>query len=81
MTERKFGTPKTLQWAADTNRLLKIALRSHDPKMLSQVEKRISKRLGPEIAERAVLTEITNLIETEDWSFFDPQTGEPSPLL
>ena len=70
-----------IQWTADTSRLLESALRSHDPEMVATVQERISLRLGPKFAEMAVLTTITHLMETEDWSFVDLQTGEPSPLL
>ena len=79
----KTEIPQTdmVQWIANTSRLLKIALRIHDPEMVVTVKERISQRLGPKFAERAVLTAITYLMETEDWSFFDLQKGEPSPLL
>ncbi len=42
----KTEIPKTdiIQWAADTSRLLKVALRSHDPEMVSSLAKKESLR-------------------------------------
>jgi len=70
-----------IQWIADTSRLLKIALRSHDPEMVASVHDRIASRLGKIEADKTVFSMITHLITTEDWSFIDKETGKASPLL
>lgn len=70
-----------LQWSADTSRLMKIALRNHNPQMVTQVMERISEKFGDDFAEEAVARMANHLMNTENWSFFDPETGKPSALL
>ena len=70
-----------IQWNADTSRLLKTALRTHNPEILASVHERIASRLGESEADETIFSMITHLIETEDWSFIDKKTGEASPLL
>ena len=64
------------QWLADTSRLLKIGLRTHDTFTVDMAYKRISERLGEDFAEKSVYVMITHLMNTENWSFFD-ESGEP----
>lgn len=69
------------QWEADSSRLVKMALRTHDPEMLAVAIGRISDKYGPDVAENFVLHTITKLISSENWSFINEKTGEPSPLI
>lgn len=69
-----------LQWNADTGRLLKIALRNHDPEALDAVQKRISEKYNCYIAAQCTYTMITHLINTENWSWEMPD-GSASPLI
>ena len=68
------------QWFADTSRLLKIALRTHDPEQVDIIYLRIADKYSAQVAEMAVYQMITYLINTEDWSWFD-ENGNPSPLM
>lgn len=70
-----------IQWSADTSRLLKIGLRTYDPETVASVMARISARLGEDMAEAMLLETINQLMTTENWSFFDEETGEASPLV
>lgn len=69
-----------VQWFADTSRLLKIGLRTHDVEIVDSVYLRIAERYGQEIAEKSVYQMITHIIETEGWEWEDAE-GNPSPLL
>jgi hypothetical protein len=79
--EEKFFPLQPFQWEADSSRLVKTALRTHDPESLAVAIRRISLKCGSEVAENLVLHTITRLISSENWSFFDEKTGEPSPLI
>lgn len=68
------------QWSADTNRLLRIGIRTHDPFTVDTVFWRIADRLGEYFAEYYVLSMITHLMNTEGWSWELPD-GSPSPLI
>ena len=68
------------QWLADSSRLMKIALRTHDPEMLDTVYQRISEKYGELVAENSIYQMITHLITTENWSWEDAD-GNSSPLL
>ena len=71
---------EALQWNADTGRLLKIALRNHDPETLKAVYTRISDKHGDYVASQSVCAMITHLMFTENWSWELPD-GSPSPLI
>lgn len=73
--------PSTFQWEADTSRLLKSALRIHDPDGVATVFERISEKHGRRVAEDFLQITVTRLMSLENWSFFNEETGEPSPLL
>lgn len=68
------------QWSADTNRLLRIGIRTHDPFIVGTVFSRIADRLGEHFAEYYILSMITHLMNTENWSWELPD-GSPSPLI
>jgi len=68
-----------LQQNADDARILRIGLEQHDPQMVDVAHQRISKRFGKTIADSAVFSTITRLVN-KGWSFFD-KDGNPSPLL
>ncbi len=73
-------TEELIQWNADTSRLMKIGLRTHNPDTMAAVHDRISEKFGSEFADSAIAQMITHLMTTENWSFFD-ENGNPSPLL
>ncbi|HSW89708.1 MAG TPA: hypothetical protein VLH19_02450 [Patescibacteria group bacterium] len=78
--EQWYPGKDNFQWEADTSRLLKIALRSHDPESLSTVMERMSEHYPPELVEKMVMDMMTRLMTTENWSFVDEE-GNESPLL
>lgn len=69
------------QWLADTNRILKLGFMEHDPEVVALGMQRLTERMGSEFAEKTTLHFITHLMETEGFSFFNEETGKPSPLL
>ncbi len=69
-----------LQEDADSIRVLRSALRTHDPEAVDTAHARIRERLGKNLAGQVVIGSIERLIEEEGWSFFD-ENGNPSPLL
>lgn len=71
---------QTIQRNADTMRLLKIGLRTHDPETVNAAYERISNTYGEDLANSVVSQTITNLMSSENWSFFN-ENDEPSPLL
>ncbi len=70
-----------LQWVADTTRLMKQGLRTHEPLTVKGVYQRIAERYSPEMAEQWICEMITHLMNTEDWSFVNEETGEASSLI
>lgn len=77
----KLAAAEELQWVADTIRLMKQGLRTHEPLTMQGVWDRIAERYSPEMANQWICEMITHLMFTEDWSFFNEETGEASPLL
>lgn len=68
------------QWNADTSRLLKIAIRNHDPEALAAVQQRIADKHGYRVASKATFLMITHLMNTENWDWVMPD-GSSSPLM
>jgi len=79
-SKKERGLDEILQENADNMRLLKIGLRNHDPETVDAAMTRISDRYGEEIAESVVVTTISSLMETKDWSFV-LENGDSSPLM
>ena len=70
----------TIQKNADTMRILRAGLRTHDPVVVDASYTRISEQYGKDLADVVIFDTITHLIETENWSFFDAE-GNPSLLF
>lgn len=68
---------ETLQWFADTDRLLKMTLRNHDQEAFEDVRQRIINKYGDSVAQIAVNTVMSSLVENEGWVL---NPDEPSDL-
>ena len=58
-----------LQEDADSIRVLRSALRTHDPEAVDTAHARIRERLGKNLAGQVVIGSIERLIVEEGWSF------------
>jgi hypothetical protein len=64
----------------DARRLMIAGLMNHDPETFYAGLERARSLIGKKTADEGALLLLSQLINQGDFSFEDPNTGEPSPL-